>query len=364
MVVFYYSNKILKNTSSTKRLTGSSDIKLPNSEFVNMAFVVSDEGCTITEIVNFQCICTTLCIFGISANFINMLIFYTQGFRNTVNIAFFGLAISDLCCLMALLWSSLCLNPVLNTPWFHLEVMYLTGGWPHICFSRITGFITVYVTAERYLSIALPLKVKHIITRKTTSGILCVIYFINIASLFPEYATSYLGYRFDSFRNETLIGILFTSKRKSLEGVVFVLNSMFGILSFVGVIIFTSLLVSKLGQSSKWRQEVTSTYSKREAMSNREKKTVKMVVLIASILIACYTPGAVIALASFIVGSELSIRGKYSNICKAVYSLAGTFQSINSSVNIFVYYSMSSVYRQTFHEVIFNCKSYRANPKT
>lgn len=96
-----------------------------------------------------------------------------------------------------------------------------------------------------------------------------------------------------------------------------------------------------------------STSGDHESMSNRDRKTVKMVILIASVLIACYTPGAVIALTTFIVGPEFDVRGKYVNICEAAWSIAYTFQSINSSVNIFLYYSMSSKYKQTFNEIIF-----------
>ncbi|CAG5119680.1 unnamed protein product, partial [Candidula unifasciata] len=195
--------------------------------------------------------------------------------------------------------------------------------------------------------------VKRILSRKRTSVILCLIYCVNLASMLPEYCTSYLGWRVVSDRNKTLIGILFTSSRSDVEGVAYILHSTLGMTSFMGVVIVTVLLVSKLRQSSQWRKQATSNYSTHEASSDREKKTVKMVVLIASILIACYTPSAVTGLAAFIIGPEFNIRGAYTNICTAMWSMALTIESINSSVNIFVYYSMSSKYRDTVHKVIF-----------
>lgn len=321
-----------------------------------MTQVLRDSDREIFEIVNFVFICCVVGIFGIVANIINMIIFYKQGFKTTVNIGFFSLAVSDLMCLLTLQWASVSLNPLFASagiPWSFLEVYYLTGAWPHVCFSRITAYITVYITAERYLSIALPLKVKHIITSKTVTAILCLIYLVNIMGLSPEYTTSYLGWRFVPKRNATLLGIVYTNSRSTVEGVSYALHSIFGITSFAGVIIFTALLVTKLGQTSKWRKTVMSTSGDHESMSNRDMKTVKMVILIASVLIACYTPGAVIALTTFIVGPEFDVRGKYVNICEAAWSIAYTFQSINSSVNIFLYYSMSSKYKQTFNEIIF-----------
>lgn len=320
-----------------------------------MSAVLSDVETSIYEMVNFMFVCPIVGTFGILANIINIVIFYKQGFKNTVNIGFFGLAISDLICLLALQWAAFCLNRLFvlsGIPWYSLEVMYLSGAWPHIIFSRITAFVTVYITAERYISIAFPLKVQNIITPKRTAFILCLIYFLNIATLFPEYATSYLGWRFVPSKNKTLIGIIFTSSRIYVEGIVFVLHSLFGMASFLGVIILTTLLVSKLQQSSNWRKEVTSNYNKLIEISNRDKKTVKMVVFIACVLIACYTPGVIIALATFIVGPEFNIRGHFINICEAMWSIAVSFQCVNSSVNIFVYYTMSSKYRQTFNDVI------------
>lgn len=324
-----------------------------------MKSVLSQEGRAVFELVNFVCICGIVSIFGILANMINAVIFYKQGFKNTVNIGFFGLAISDIVCLLTAQWISISMNPLFastGVPWFPSEVMYLSGGWPHVCSTRITSFITVYITAERYLSIALPLKVKNIITPKVTTIILCLIFCVNLITLFPEYATSYLGWRFFPEKNHTLIGIMFTSSRNSVEGVVYVLHSILGMSSFVGVIIFTTLLVIKLGQTSRWRRQVTSGPGKQEAMSNRDQKTGKMVVVIASVLIACYTPGAIIALTAFVVGPEFNVRGVYFNISESMWSIACAVQAINSSVNIFFYYYMSTRYRQTMHEVILRCK--------
>lgn len=316
---------------------------------------LSDKDRVVSDVVNLVCICCIIGTLGIIANCINMTVFYMQGLKNTVNMGFFGLAISDTICLLSLIWGAICMNPLFvisGIKWFPMEVMYLTVAWPHVCFSRITACITVYITAERYLSIAIPLKVKDIITPKTTAVVLCLIYLINLATLVPEYATSYLGWRFFPSRNETLIGILFTGSRKSVEGIVFVLHFTLGIVSFVGVVLFTTLLVFKLGQSSDWRKKATSDHSKREAISARDKKTVKMIVLIACVLIVCYSPGAMISLGTFIAGPEFSIRGRYVNLCQAMWTTAYIFHSVNSSVNIFVYYSMSSKYRDTLREFL------------
>lgn len=327
-----------------------------------MAQDLSEEGRVMFEIVNLVCICSIVGMFGIISNIINIIIFYKQGFVNTVNIGFFALAISDIMGLIMLEFGSIIMNPLLHSigiPWLPLEIYYLLIAWPHICFAKITSYITIYITAERYFSIAFPLTVKHFITPKTTTMIMCLIYLGNLIILTPEYATSYIGLKFVPGRNKTLMGILFTEAKDSVEGVVFILHFMLGIVSFVAVVIFATLLVIKLRQSSEWRKGVTSSNIKREVVSNRDKKTVKMIVLIASVLIVCYTPGAFFSMVTFVGGPAFSIRGNFVNVCEAMWTVAYIFHSANSSVNIFIYYSMSTKYRNTFHEVMFCYKHCR-----
>lgn len=312
---------------------------------------ISDEARRIFEVVNFVFISCVIGLFGIVANIINIIIFYKQGFRNTVNIGFFGLAISDLCCLVALIWISICMNPLIassNAHWQQADVMYLSGAWLHACFGRITSYITGYITAERYFSIAMPLKVRDIFTPKLTTVIICACYVINLLTLVPEYATSYLGWKFVPAKNGTYLTLAFTTSKSSVEGLVYVLHSVFGIGSFVAVICFTVILVIKLKRTAQWRKKAVSGQDKSTAMATRDRKTVKMIALIAIILIICYIPGAIIAMATFVVGSEFGIKGSYINIFLAVWSIAVCFQAVNSSINILLYYNMSSKYRRTF----------------
>lgn len=324
-----------------------------------MSTFLNDEERTICDSVNLICICGSIGAIGISGNIINMIIFYKQGFTNTVNIGFFGLAASDIICLFTLQMAAVFLNPLFMSsgiPWDPLETYYLLAAWPHICFSRITSCITVYITAERYLSIALPLKVKQMVTPKTALLSTCLIYLANIITVVPEYSTSYLGWRYFSKKNKTLLGILFTSDRKSVQGVVYILNFILGLLSFVGVITFTMLLASKLKQSYQRRKAITSNISTDKARTSRDDRTVKMVVLIAIIFIICYSPSAMVSLGTFIAGPEYTIRGKYVNLCEALWTIAYIFHTVNSSVNILVYYSMSTKYKDTFNEVFRTCR--------
>lgn len=78
------------------------------------------------------------------------------------HLSFAGLAISDLGCLVTIIWTNLCLNPSFNSldlPFESVGFQYLTSGWPHATFTRVTSWITAFITLERCLCITAPLKV-------------------------------------------------------------------------------------------------------------------------------------------------------------------------------------------------------------
>lgn len=141
-----------------------------------------------------------------------------------------------------------------------------------------------------------------------------------------------------------------------MEGVEHFLHSILSIVSFTLVVILTVALVTKLKKSSEWRKESTAQTAQLNNVCIREQKTVKMVVLIATVLIVCYTPGTMLTLATFVLGPDLNVLGKYVNICLASWSVGYVCQAINSSVNIILYYKMSSKYRRTFDELLSLCK--------
>lgn len=319
----------------------------------NFVKLLSDEEREIYQLVNYVIITGSISVFGVASNVINLLIFWRQGFTNSMNISFFSLSVSDLCSLVTLLWFNTCVNPLFvnsGVPMVTAEVQYLSAGIPHICFVRITGWITVFITAERCLCITTPLKIKQIITPKRTTVTVCAIYTITIASFIPEYQTSYLSWKFYPHRNKTMIALFFTSNRKSLEGLVYFFYSILGISAFTTVIVFTVVLIVALKKKTRWRKTANVDKCSGESISNRDKKTVSMVVLIATVLIVCYTPGIAVSLVTFFV-PEVSIIGKYVNMFFVLWSFAFMFDALNASVNIFLYYNMSSKYRETFHQM-------------
>jgi ABC-type Fe3+ transport system permease subunit len=141
----------------------------------------------------------------------------------------------------------------------------------------------------------------------------------------------------------------------SMQTVIYVAGSFLGFSLCFAVIVFTLVLVVQLKRKSKWRSKSNMDQARSEAISTRETKTMNMVAMIATVCIICYTPSVAIATTSFIV-PEIDLTGKYVNLFHVLWSCAFVFQAVNSSVNIFLYYKMSTKFRDTFIKIFITWK--------
>ncbi|KAK3779335.1 hypothetical protein RRG08_028892 [Elysia crispata] len=370
---------------------------------------ISDSLRQTFETVNFSIMSGIISIFGCATNVINIVVFCRQKFSDSVKISLLGLAISDLGALLTLVWMSVCFNPLFRKLSLTFDpdgVQYLTAGWPHVCFARITSYITAYITLERCLCVTLPLKVKTIIIPRRTFLTILAIFLILFASVAPVYFGIGLGpvnstivtYITNSTRSHSIriggsmnifttdngmssnkfatnnsaactpghvrrllqssstISLVYTSNGAQLENISFSISVFAQLSSFVAVIICTVILVRKLVQSSRWRaraQTVTESHvttKTRGAMSPKDKRLVKMIIFLSIIFIVCFLPSAV-NLIIMICSVEYSIVGRYRNLFLVVWSFLNCLEATNSSVNIFVYYKTNSRYRRSFRQL-------------
>lgn len=183
------------------------------------------------------------------------------------------------------------------------------------------------------------------------------IYALIWLSVSPLFFTTYVDWKFYPDKNRTLLGLGFTSINSRVEEVVMAAHAISGTLSLLAVIIFTAILIKKLGHKNSWRKTANINQAQAECMSNRDRKTARVIVLIASILIVCYTPSVLLPVTT-VCEQEFSMSGKYSNIFIIVWSFAFLLESINSSVNILFFYRMSSKFRDTFR-ILFYLPTYK-----
>ncbi|CAL1529852.1 unnamed protein product, partial [Lymnaea stagnalis] len=305
-------------------------------------------------VVNHVALSTLICLFGFVGNVINICVFVKQGLGKAINSSLFAIAISDILEIVFQIWHNLCLNPYLLELDSDLDldqIQYLTAGWPSLVLVRITSWVTVYITAERCLSIALPLKIKQIVTPRRTAAILAFIFAINVASVVPLYFSAYFSWNFYPARNKTRLGISFRSNQLYIDHLLTLFQASLTIIAFVFVVVFTTVLVAKLKQNSKWRRRTTSSDDRQTGwMSGKERRTVAMAIAVAVVLIVCLTPDVIFTLMTS-SDPSFGITGKETNVFQAAWSFAFLLHSVNSSITILLYYKTSTRYRQTFQEM-------------
>ena len=316
--------------------------------------ILSDYTRQIITIINYNIIGALINLCGTVANILNIATFIRQGFADSMTVSLMGLALSDLGCLITLQWLNLCFNPLFRyapgLPFESFELEYLTAGWPHVCFARVTGLITAYITMERCLCIAMPLKVKMLITPKRTSIVITAIFILVFCSAAPVFTVILADWKFYPERNKTLLGVVFAPNRAEVETVAFAFNNLYGYIAMISVTIFTIILVINLKSNSKWRQgtsTASSSESKNEA-TTRDKRVVKMVVTISTMFVVCFFPITAVVVGTM-VEPGFGKGGRYRNIYHSICSLCYAMETVNAAANFPIYMKMSSRFRVAFN---------------
>lgn len=224
---------------------------------------------------------------------------------------------------------------------------HTVSAWPHGVFFRTTACITAFLTFERCLCVSMPLKVKDIVTAKTTVTVVVLIFAVMFINVIPVYYAMRWGPMLDKVRNKTVVGFSYIKNGESIENISIPLS--FGVVfgSFFAVTICTVILIKSLHFNSLWRRSVTraSAPSSDDVMSTRDKKVVRVVTLISLTFIVCTLPGAVNLICQLCFPVDYGLHGAYKNTRGFVWALCMVLEEINCSSTIFIYYKMSSQFR-------------------
>ena len=121
---------------------------------------------------------------------------------------------------------------------------------------------------------------------------------------------------------------------------------------FFIVLVSTILLVVRLKQNLEWRDEATSQST--GSGTAKELKAARSVIAICTIFIICFVPNVTTLVMSAVYPRFDLLDPYLGNLSRIIFIFSFLFQVMNSAVNIFVYYSMSTKYREVFIELF--CK--------
>ncbi|GFS22736.1 chemosensory receptor B [Elysia marginata] len=226
------------------------------------SILISKEIRDIIIIINMAILCQVISVFGVFANIINIIVFFKQGFQDAMTVTLTGLAVADLGIATCAVWLSICYNPLfqqLELPFLPLQIVYLTAGLPRLSCSRISSWILALATFERCLCIAMPFKVREIITPGRCLAFIIGVFITMTASVAPIYYTSRTAQKFDEAANRSYLVLSFTEDREKVDSIAFAIGVTLSVCSFVAVAICTVVLVYSLKKTSKWRESAMAT---------------------------------------------------------------------------------------------------------
>ena len=125
-------------------------------------------------------------------------------------------------------------------------------------------------------------------------------------------------------------------------------------LFFTTIAVTTTITAFRLRRVVQWRQSSTSSASVAATSSIKEIVLTKTLVATSVLFIVCLAPTIMVQIASF-VDPEFYFTGRYYNLAYVTQIVMMFFRVCNSSFNFFIYYDMSTRYRQTLRDIFRLC---------
>ena len=119
-------------------------------------------------------------------------------------------------------------------------------------------------------------------------------------------------------------------------------------LFFTTIAVTTTITAVRLRRVVQWRQSSTSSIA--ATSSIKEIALTKTLVATSILFTVCLAPTITVQIASF-VETEFYFTGRYYNLAYLLTQLLLFFRVSNSSFNFFIYYNMSTRYRETLRDI-------------
>ncbi|XP_005094258.1 neuropeptides capa receptor-like [Aplysia californica] len=242
----------------------------------------------------------------------------------------------------------------------NLAVFWRQGSWIIYGLSLNSCCTAVFISVERCLCITQPFKVKEIITPGRSIFIIASIFTVSMATVFPSLSLVSFVTQRDPCTNVIPRYMMFVHSI-SVRPVRFIVSNILftslQIISFICLLLCTGTLILSLRNETKWRNRVTyrpcavTLANTAEPSLSREKRVVKMVVIVASVFIVCFAPAQAAPIANLLMPEFFHGR-RYGYAYGVCWAVSYFLYSVNSSVNLIVYYNMSSRYRDSLGRLI------------
>ena len=294
-------------------------------------------------------------VIGVIGNVINMVVFSKLGFQESVNISLFCLSVSDFLVSVVSIFIGIGINPALAENRFPFELTHITlvfAVTPRAVFFKITKTITAFVTFERCLCVVMPLKIKLFLTVTRVELLMTTIFVSITLSNIPLFYIQPLRWNVFPHLNRTIFSMYTRSDAGKIRRLFFPIHAgIFSMFLYPFIITCTVVLIINLQRKLAWREKTSTTGTKKTCgISQKDRKVAKAVAMVSGAFLVFGLPGLCMEFCTSFVDGFTPL-GQFGDIYVFLLPIAGLFQCLNSAINVFIYYSNSSNFREMFTRV-------------
>ncbi|GFS08886.1 endonuclease-reverse transcriptase [Elysia marginata] len=186
---------------------------------------------------------------GVVTNSLVMVVFLRQGFRDSVNVSLFSIAVWDeVKCLAAVIFRLDKPIGLINPVW---GINWRGETWQYLMYLPIfSGYVSyalaTYVSLERCLSVSIPFTVKSLITPRLTATSMVVLSLFVFGSFSPVFFIYTVEYRYSPIYNTSLANVTLSKLYYTHDEIISKMYKVLGILYpavFCSVMIATSAII-------------------------------------------------------------------------------------------------------------------------
>ncbi|BFZ18805.1 hypothetical protein BsWGS_21844 [Bradybaena similaris] len=332
-------------------------------EFVAVDIYVTTWARKLAETVMDLTFCFIISLVGVVANFLIIMVFAKQKFKDSVAVSMTAIAAWDFvkclgCALQRLSGPiSLC-DPAQAESWANISVVVFTY---YSCFATYVSIVlAAYVAVERCLCVSMPFKAKWLITPKGSFVICSVISVIVFGWFSVMFCIYEIKWVHSQHYNQNIAIYATNDFFHQHKQPVFLFYNLSGIIlpvvCFMIIVASTCIIFYHLRKSSHFRAGSVQHSEKQSQnrISNRDRQVVKMLLVVISVYVICLTPRITHYLAKYFVYDFYFLR-RLHNLFMIMAFVVITLDLINASINLFIFLPMSSSFRATFLEILPLC---------
>ncbi|GFO41490.1 chemosensory receptor b [Plakobranchus ocellatus] len=347
----------------------------------NETDIVSERLRNVFIYINYVVLCNAITCFGLLANALSIHVYWKIGFSDSITVLFFSLSISDLCILLMTVMVANFHIPRLvvlsHYTTFLRDVGYYFCGLLRLSFSRISMWITAFISFEKCMCILIPHKAKLVFTPKKSFVAVSFISVLTLITSAPSFASLQIKTSVDTTTNATFSNLVFKESFSSMRRFRIILIACSQVFCLATIIISNVMLFWKLKKRNRiWVSRFAGHRPDNQRVENnsrarnvapgnihqisvlhgptgrnptpppadtnsaaalryaRERKIGRMIVILSGIHLTSYIPIVVLAC---LVETRPGFK-------------------IVDSINIIIYYQMSTRYRETLNSFWAKCR--------